>query len=152
MTGFVYFIGPKDWRYGVVKIGVTSSHPRGRLNSFRTGSPVPLEIYGYVEGDAALEKLMHTVFAPVRSHGEWFRTDGKLLALIAQLYGVTFGQRVSTMGEFLDAIDHIAGDDSPDPLFCGDDEWIESADGITLSGWRGDIAWAEHQARQATIQ
>lgn len=152
MTGFVYFIGPKDWRVGVVKIGVTSSHPRKRLKSFQTGSPAPLEIYGYVEGDWELESQLHSIFAPVRSHGEWFRTDGKLLALIGDIYFLTFGQRPLGQQEFLDAIDHIALDDPPHPDFCGEEEWIDSVDGSALSGWRGDIAWASHLAQQGRIQ
>lgn len=152
MTGFVYFIGPKDWRHGVVKIGVTSSHPSQRLKNFQTGSPAPLEIYGYVAGDGDLEKLLHSVFAPVRSHGEWFRTDGKLLAFIGDVYGQAFGERPLTQSEFLDAIDNISGDEPPHPDFCGEDEWLDSADGFALSGWRADVAWADHLAHQGRLQ
>lgn len=152
MSGYVYFIGPNDWRHGVVKIGVTGSHPRKRLSSFQTGSPAPLEIYAFVAGDGNLEKLLHSVFAPVRSHGEWFRMDGKLLALVSDLYGQAFGRRPMATAEFLAAVDGIIGDEPPCPEFCDQTDWIESVDEFALMGWRADVAWATACAQGETIQ
>jgi hypothetical protein len=85
MSGFVYFIGGKDWRLSRVKIGTTRVGPLNRLSSLQTGSPFPLTLYGYVSGGADFERLLHETFEPLRLHGEWFRNEGKLLALVGHL-------------------------------------------------------------------
>lgn len=58
------------------KIGV-SDQPYGRLETLRSGSPLPLEIVElYQEPDRvsamALEREFHEAHADCRLHGEWF--------------------------------------------------------------------------------
>lgn len=88
--GYVYFIVPRDYLArpasdSIVKIGYTGGSPRVRLASFQTGSPLPLELWAFIEGDEALEHALHETFAALRSHGEWFFTLGKLSDFLCYL-------------------------------------------------------------------
>lgn len=90
MSGFVYFIGPEALLHrrdgsALVKIGFTSSNPLQRLRSLQTGSPLPLRLWAYVEGTEALEAALHSTFAELRSHGEWFFVQDKLYAFLRYL-------------------------------------------------------------------
>ena len=60
---------------GMIKIGRSVS-PELRFKAIQSGSPVRLELVGYVKGDHAQERRMHRKFKEYRSHGEWFRDEG----------------------------------------------------------------------------
>lgn len=84
MSGFVYLIAPEavyardEEALKVVKIGFTKSHPKVRLSTLQTGSPVTLELLAYFDGDLELERALHCAFDELRWQGEWFRLDRKL--------------------------------------------------------------------------
>lgn len=68
-----YFIRGKQT--GMVKIGA-ASNPQNRLKELQTGSPEPLELVAVIRGGGLkIEREMHELFAPFRSHGEWFRPN-----------------------------------------------------------------------------
>lgn len=78
--GYVYFIqAPCN---GLLKIGITDSHPSGRLSSLRKGSPVPLEPLGFIRGDRAIEHAVHVRFWRARTHGEWFQPTDELMEFV----------------------------------------------------------------------
>lgn len=77
---FVYFISASG--FSMVKIGVAQS-PDSRLQSLQTGSPVPLTLLGQLSGGSTLERELHTRFAKLRSHGEWFHDRGELADFIS---------------------------------------------------------------------
>lgn len=142
---FVYFIGPKDWRVGRVKIGVTSGDPRSRLASFQTGSPYPLELYAYVPGDYNFEHMLHETFAPLRLHGEWFRMDGRLLALMGNMVGEKLGRMAHTQIEFFNAISLVIENDDPiHPLFCSPEEWVGSTIYEPIEQWLSNMQYDEY--------
>lgn len=149
----VYFIGGADWRLGRVKIGVTRSRPEERLASLQTGSPVLLELYGYVPGGVDLERMLHSTFAPVRLHGEWFSMDGKLLALVSDIYGQKFGRMSISEDEFLNAVSAVLGtDDPPHHTFCTVEEWMDSAHYDPMGDWISEKVWAMYQRQKATAE
>lgn len=138
---YVYFIGPVDWRYGCVKIGVTRSHPLTRLASFQTGSPIQLQLYGYFHGNVDVEQLFHRTFESLRQRGEWFDMRGKLLAAVSNIYGIAFGDRPLTDLE----IDQILNDIvlSEEATECyPQGEWDDSAQTDEINAWLHDRAWA----------
>ena len=74
-----------------------------RLDDMRCGSPAPLTLIHWIVAMPDLEPLLHVAFAPVRSHGEWFRlpewwreaadhvaktyaTDPETAAIVAGMY------------------------------------------------------------------
>lgn len=63
------------------KFGIALS-AEARLGGIQTGSPVLLTLVGYVLGRRSLEPLIHKVMAAHRVHGEWFRPDPPVLALV----------------------------------------------------------------------
>jgi hypothetical protein len=65
--GFVYLIQGA----GLVKIGWAVS-PAKRLKLLQTGSPVLLELLGFIRGDQETEAYLHWKYARWRKHGEWF--------------------------------------------------------------------------------
>ena len=143
---FVYFIGPTDWRVGRVKIGVTMSNPRSRLASFQTGSPYELEIYAFFPGDYNMERTLHEAFAPLRIHGEWFRTDGRLLALVANMYGEKFGNAPHTIEQFFCRVSDVVESDKPfSPHFCLQSEWESSIAHGPLEDWINRMLVKEHE-------
>jgi hypothetical protein len=151
MSGFVYFIGPDDWRLNRVKIGFTSASPRVRLSTFQTGSPFPLVVYGFVRADMAMEKILHATFRPLHVHGEWFRMEGKLLALVGEFYFIKYGRSAIGDLEFERAINAtLFTDDPPHPTFSSIEEWVESADLDEIGGWSHDRAWAAYQAERVS--
>lgn len=68
--GWVYFIGAPFWP--VVKIG-WALNPNLRLDQIRLLSPMPLYLLGGAPGTLKDEKAVHSKFAALRNHGEWFR-------------------------------------------------------------------------------
>lgn len=146
----VYFIGPSDWRLGRVKIGRTTSGVRNRLAALQTGSPFPLEVYAWAEDEGDLETCLHEVFAPLRLHGEWFALDYKLLDLVSDLAGQSYGARETTRKELWEALYAIVLDETNIPSQWADQEdaYFESAVGLPFSTYSHDIAWAEYQAER----
>lgn len=143
-NGYVYFVGPVDWRVGRVKIGFTNNPPRNRMQTFQTGSPYPLEVYAFLPATYDFERMLHETFAPLRSHGEWFHMDGRLLALVGDLYGQKFGKIAHTPTEFFNSIAAVMENDDPvHPLFCTPEEWIGSTVYEPIRGWLHDMMDAE---------
>ncbi len=81
---FIYFVRPVGG--GNIKIGV-SVDPYERLETLQNGSPVKLELIGYVAGSIADEAAMHQRFARMRLHGEWFSPEGELLSFLTDTFG-----------------------------------------------------------------
>lgn len=79
---YVYFI--KAENVGLVKIGY-SDRPEERLKSIQGMSPVPLRLLGWMPGSQQDERDLHARFAHLHSHGEWFRVDDDLAALIEEV-------------------------------------------------------------------
>lgn len=77
-AGFTYVVGGG----GKIKIGSTTHIP-SRLSALESSSPVPLFLLGQANGKR-LEKLLHTMGADHRRHGEWF--DEALWLLIEPLF------------------------------------------------------------------
>jgi hypothetical protein len=71
--GHVYFIEGA----GLVKIGHTTD-PIYRMRTIAAISPVPVRLLGSFPGKRAAEKALHEQFAPLRTHGEWFKIEGGL--------------------------------------------------------------------------
>ncbi|CAB4137655.1 Bacteriophage T5, Orf172 DNA-binding [uncultured Caudovirales phage] len=142
----VYFIGPVERRYGIVKIGMTRAGVLNRLSALQTGSPMPLCIYAFVEDEGRLERALHETFASLREHGEWFRLEYKLLELVEHLAGVTYGDRPASRSELWDGLFNIVCTDEV-PLRWEDEEdaYLFSADAGHMSMYTHDIAWAEYQ-------
>lgn len=78
----VYFISAPSLR--LVKIG-TSNSPQKRLQEIQVGSACPVFLAAVVDGGAAVEQSLHSRFAHLRSHGEWFSLAGELAEFIATL-------------------------------------------------------------------
>jgi hypothetical protein len=150
MSGFVYFLGPDDWRVGKVKIGYTVGHPNGRLAGLQTGCPFKLAVYGFTPGDFSLERALHETFASLRQHGEWFDMEGKLLSLVSCLYFDKYGRLPHTEKEFGAHVGAtVCSDEPPHPTFCSMDRWMDSADSEPIGDWLHDRAWAAYQAERA---
>lgn len=137
MSGYVYLIGPTDWRYGRVKIGRTIGAPAARLSALQTGCPFDLQVYGYFRGGVELERVLHATFAPLRERGEWFRLDGKLLDVVSNVTAETYGRvpvEPRCLYEILDECvvrgsytDHLTADEI--------EQWSASANIRPLSAW-----------------
>ena len=78
----VYFIRPVG-AAGPVKIGYSSDVAQ-RLESLQGGSPLPLEIVAIIERPQCYESALHWRLSESRIHGEWFRPDPDVLALVAR--------------------------------------------------------------------
>jgi hypothetical protein len=81
VSGFIYFIAAET--LGTVKIGFSRSDPTKRLRSLQTGCPAPLKLLAYAPGSQQEEASLHEAFVPLHIHGEWFRHELKLRALIS---------------------------------------------------------------------
>jgi hypothetical protein len=71
---------------GLIKIGIASSLS-SRVASIQSGSPEPLSLICHLPGSKQLERFLHGLFEPLRSHGEWFRPHWSLHAVIMGLEG-----------------------------------------------------------------
>lgn len=71
---------------GKIKIGITKA-PEKRLSSLQTGSPVPLEMLGYIVGNKNLEDAIHNYLSEHRSHGEWFDVKPKTTQVVDLIVG-----------------------------------------------------------------
>jgi hypothetical protein len=79
----VYFIEARGT--GLVKVGFTNSLVEDRLESLACASPFELRVLATMAGGFAEEQALHQRFADQRVRGEWFRNDGELAELIAEL-------------------------------------------------------------------
>ena len=81
--GFVYFITNGQ----NIKIGFTSKSPKQRLKQLNTGSDKQLFLLGYMSATQSKEKELHSQFEylKIRSNGEWFQVDDKLLDYINEV-------------------------------------------------------------------
>lgn len=80
-TGRVYFAECGDF----IKIGYTAQSVEDRIAIFTTGNPLPITLLLAVKGTQTFEKSLHKRFAALRHHGEWFKKQPELLALIEEL-------------------------------------------------------------------
>jgi hypothetical protein len=80
--GFIYLI--RCTATGLLKIGL-SRNPPGRLRQLRCSSSGSLELVAILEATvmADLESDLHSRFADLRHHGEWFRPSPQILAAFA---------------------------------------------------------------------
>lgn len=79
----IYFMKPVGCA-GPIKIGC-SRFTGQRLIDLSMWSPVPLEIMAQGEGSHSLEHCIHRIYAPFRSHGEWFFANPDLLTRIKRV-------------------------------------------------------------------
>lgn len=82
MMGNIYFIKPKGDEY--MKVGYTSDVSR-RLAELQAANPRKLRIIAVVPGTQKLEAAFHTVLAPYRTTGEWFKITGDVRKLLILL-------------------------------------------------------------------
>jgi hypothetical protein len=68
---------------GPIKIG-RARNVAARLVSLQTASPVELVLLGVVPGSVEKERVLHSLFRPLRVRGEWFRPEAELLEFIAE--------------------------------------------------------------------
>lgn len=77
----VYFVQCRATAH--IKIGFSEDAAR-RVCKINADSPAGVDLIGvYVDGDVEDEAALHVRFAERRVHGEWFKPDEVLLALIA---------------------------------------------------------------------
>lgn len=78
--GYVYFL--KAAESSLVKIGKTNDI-KARKKGIQTMSPVHLYTIGALScvDRHKLERDLHELFAPLRSHGEWFDFEGRVGSL-----------------------------------------------------------------------
>ncbi len=96
--GYVYFVAAQS-RDLLIKIGFAKD-PFKRLRTLQTGSPLDLELFGYVAGTEVLERRLHRIFERDRMHGEWFVADGYLRDLVFGLVACGGNRRPTTSEEF----------------------------------------------------
>lgn len=84
----VYFLRPIGAE-GPVKIG-SSRDPWGRLTTYRSWSPIPLELVATIPGNVHAERGFHAMFADLHSHHEWFHASPRLTAVIEAVRAGTF--------------------------------------------------------------
>jgi hypothetical protein len=83
MTGFVYAISDgKD----AVKIG-WGNDPYRRLSEINVGSPHHYTLVGFVAATREQEQEAHSLLAPSRVRGEWFRCDPVVKQFVAMIEG-----------------------------------------------------------------
>jgi DNA-binding transcriptional regulator YdaS (Cro superfamily) len=88
MTGFVYAIERGD----LVKIGF-SEKPQRRLSKINSDAGAPCRLLGYVEATRQQEAELHSLLAPHRSYGEWYRRENAVDHFILMLPAPTPSQR-----------------------------------------------------------
>src|SRR5688572_6517491 len=87
----IYFIGTDE----VIKIGLARYDPDKRVSVIQNSSPFELHLYGCILGTVHFERVLHSVFAPFRSHGEWFDLEENMLDGLAEIimHGADYGRR-----------------------------------------------------------
>jgi hypothetical protein len=102
VSGWVYFIACEPLE--AVKIGYTGQNPYARLAGLQTGSPAPLKLLAYVRGTQDEERRLHSVFAPLSIHREWFRLECTLRDFVWYLTNHEPEAREASREEFLIAL------------------------------------------------
>ena len=134
MSGFVYFIAPEavfvrpaDDDLNRVKIGFTGQDPKARLRALQTGSPVPLDIIAYINGDLRTERAFHDCFAELAWQGEWFLLDRKLFDFLAYFSDLPLNQKFVTQEAlYVSLYDNVFAPHSSHPRWS-DAEYLASA-------------------------
>jgi len=80
--GWVYIIGSDE--VPKVKIGYSGT-PKQRLRDLTAYSPVELCILAQRRGTYQDERALHKRLAAHRAHGEWFRLEGEVLAVLEEM-------------------------------------------------------------------
>jgi predicted ATPase len=86
VTGRIYFIATDA--LDAVKIGHTLGPVSERYRVLQTACPLQLKILVSTDGSVRDERDLHARFADLRIRGEWFRREGGLQRLLAQLVGI----------------------------------------------------------------
>jgi len=121
----VYFIQDEG---GEIKIGYSQCNPHKRLKAFRTGNPRELKLLVSIPGGGAEERELHERFADLRTRGEWFRPDGRLLG-------------------FIEAMQYTYRHQQPEPEGEADDEFVA----LNSLGIDGDTAEAIKGISMASV-
>jgi DNA-binding XRE family transcriptional regulator len=79
MESYTYFA--QAVQTGLIKIGHAGDVER-RLKSLRSTSPDELKLLGVVSEKEYTEATVHLMFAPERTHGEWFKPSARLMEFI----------------------------------------------------------------------
>jgi len=77
----VYFVQSRLG--GPIKIGL-ATELKQRLKQLQSGSPIPLQIVGALQGDEEVEAAIHERFRKLQLHGEWFEPSVELVEFIRQ--------------------------------------------------------------------
>ena len=78
---YIYFMK----RDGMVKIG-SSAKPRSRLSQIKSSGPTKVDLLFCMKyGGSDLENWFHRFLSEHREQGEWFRIEGKVEVIIAQI-------------------------------------------------------------------
>lgn len=80
--GWVYIVGAPE--VPKVKIGYSGNVPQ-RLRDMSANSPLELRVLAQRRGTIKDERLLHSKLKAYRAHGEWFRLEGDVLALLNEL-------------------------------------------------------------------
>jgi hypothetical protein len=76
----VYFIKPVGLG-GPIKIG-SALDVEERLSFLSRWSPLPLELIGSICGSRSDEAYIHSCFADLHTHGEWFSAEPRLVTAL----------------------------------------------------------------------
>lgn len=76
-AGLVYFARSGD----LIKIGFTGD-VRSRMFRLQASSPAPVELLATVPGGREIERFLHQMFRENHMHGEWFKPDETMLAMV----------------------------------------------------------------------
>src|SRR3990167_4596813 len=88
----------------VWKIGMTQSGLSRRMRDIQVPSPVPIELYSYVEvaNPPRIESLLHEKFRRWRQNGEWFRWPPRLTPIVqATMLALTVAPYVDNRSSLL---------------------------------------------------
>jgi len=77
----IYFIRSGDF----VKIGV-AKNPWERLEKFRTGNPLPMEMIAIAPGGYRHEKDYHQLLSEHHYSREWYRYEGRVIQVIELIH------------------------------------------------------------------
>lgn len=124
---FVYFLAALN--RSMVKIGYTAS-VQSRFQTYKTHSPVPIELLAIVSGSIADEWRIQAYYKARLAHGEWFYSTPQMLADIAEM-----NRTNAVLPKF----------DGPDPLKS---PTIKPASAATRAkhSERQKARWARHRA------
>lgn len=92
----VYFVRldtPED--AGPIKIGVSASNMRRRVDDFNGGYPWRVVPLGWAHGSANEERMIHSVLASYRMNGEWFRPSEQVRSFVAKCMAVGILEAIS---------------------------------------------------------